>query len=541
MNRSRFEQLLNPYADDPRSFRRLTIIVQGIVLIAILGITPLVDHKAVMLTLAALLAVTLFFSYVGTTWPSQILTPLSIIILSTLFMLEGSGAHDIAMMGLAAGIVIASLFLGTRGLITFSIVAIAIYVGVSLAEIFGFYSPPEIVHTLPEEPVIFSLIFIGITLSLTVVINRLRQIATKARENEQAQITVNQELLQLKSTLEDRITERTTHLEQRAVQMEIIASIARSVSGIQDPEQLLPSICQIISEKFGYYHTGIFLIDERSEYAVLMATNSAGGRKMLQRGHRLRVGATGIVGYVAAKGEARIALDVGADFVFFNNPDLPSTRSEIALPLKSGEQTIGVLDVQSEQVGAFGQEDIDTLGILADQVAGAIENARLFSQTKLSLTDSQTVYQQFIKQDWGSFTNTIKNTGYSYDGIRTLPMEGSSPSTQPNAMNISIKIRGLTVGNITLQSSNPLRTWSQSEIQLTQAAAERAGLAIENYRLLSDAQRRAAKERAIGEITARIGSSVNINSILQTAVEELGRTLTGSDVTLQFRSEDSGN
>jgi GAF domain-containing protein len=350
-----------------------------------------------------------------------------------------------------------------------------------------------------------------------------------------------QEIQEIKSDLEKRVTERTNELEQRAIQMEIIASIARSLTGIQDPEQLLPSICQIVSEKFGYYHTGIFLIDERSEYAVLMASNSIGGRKMLQRGYRLRVGASGIVGYVAAKGEARIALDVGADSVFSSNPDLPSTCSEIALPLKSGEQTIGVLDVQSEKVGAFGQVDIATLGILADQAAGAIENARLFSQTKLSLTDSQTVYQQFIKQDWGSFTNTIKNTGYSYDGIRTLPMEGSSPSTQANAMNIPIKIRGLTVGNITLQSSNPLRTWSQSEIQLTQAAAERAGLAIENYRLLSDAQRRAAKERAIGEITARIGSSVNINSILQTAVEELGRTLSGSDVTLQFRSEDSGN
>jgi GAF domain-containing protein len=537
MNRSRLEQFLNPYADDPKSFRRLTITVQAIVLIVILGITPFVDHKSVMLTLAALLAVTLYFSYVGITWLSQILTPLSIVILSTLFMLEGSGAHDIAMIGLAAGIVIASLFLGTRGLIAFAIVAIAIYVGISLAEIFGFYTPPEIVHTLPEEPVIFSLIFIGITLSLNVVINRLRQIATRARENEQAQISTNQELLQLKSSLENRITERTTELEHRAIQMEIIASIAHSVTGVQDPDQLLPSICRIVSEKFGYYHTGIFLIDERSEYAVLMATNSAGGRKMIQRGQRLRVGATGIVGYVAAQGEARIASDVGEDAVFFNNPDLPSTRSEIALPLKTGEQTIGVLDVQSGDVGAFHREDISTLGILADQIAVAIENARLFSQTRQSLVDSQGFYQQFIKQDWGSFTHTMKNTGYTYDGIKTMPIEGTSPSPRLNAMNVPIRIRGLPVGNITLQSSNPLRTWSAGEIQLAEAAAERAGLAIENYRLLSDAQRRAAKERTIGEITSRIGSSRNINSILQTAVEELGRTLSDSKVVLQFRNE----
>jgi GAF domain-containing protein len=268
-----------------------------------------------------------------------------------------------------------------------------------------------------------------------------------------------------------------------------------------------------------------------------MASNSEGGQKMLRRGHRLRVGAAGIVGYVAAQGDARIALDVGADAVFFNNPDLPATRSELALPLKTGEQTIGVLDVQSEDVGVFSQDDIATLGILADQVAVAIENARLFRQTNLSLIDSQTVYQQFIKQNWGSFTNTVKKSGYSYDGIRTIPVEGTPSSTRPNAMKISIRIRGLPVGTITLQSSNPMRTWSPGEIQLAEAAAERAGLAIENYRLLSDAQRRASKERTIGEINAHISSSVNINSILQTAVEELGRTLTGSDVVLQFTKE----
>ena len=349
------------------------------------------------------------------------------------------------------------------------------------------------------------------------------------------------EIQEIGSSLEKRVTERTAELEQRAVQMEIIASIAHSVTEVQDLEQLLPSICQIVSEKFDYYHIGIFLIDERSEYAVLMATNSAGGRRMIGRGHRLRVGETGIVGYVAAQGEARIALDVGADAIFFNNPDLPSTRSEIALPLKTGEQTIGILDVQSENVGAFGQEDVVTLGILADQVAVAIENARLFSQTTQSLTDSQVVYRQFIKQDWGSFARTMKNSGYTYDGIRTIPIETASPPTRPNAMNIPIRIRGLAVGNITLQSSNPLRAWSQGEVQMAQAAAERAGLAIENYRLLSDAQRRAAKERTIGEITARIGTSVNINSILQTTVEELGRTLSGSEVIVQFRNDDPEN
>lgn len=359
------------------------------------------------------------------------------------------------------------------------------------------------------------------------------------REHLAAVRAVNLELESNQKNLELRVVERTTALEHRAAQMETVSSVARSISAVQDLDQLLPSICQTVSERFGVYHTGIFLLDERGEYAILQAANSEGGQAMLKRGHRLRVGATGIVGSVAGQGKARIALDVGADAAYFNNPDLPGTRSEIALPLTVGSQTVGVLDVQSAELDAFKEEDIAVLAILANQVSIAIENARSFSQTKQSLADSQALYQQFIKQDWARFSRAIKNSGYTYNGIKAVPVEKNAPpSTQINDINVPIKIRGLTIGNITIQSSNPLRAWTQGEINLAETAAERAGLAIENFRLLTEAQRRAAKERAVGEITARIGASVNVREIMQTAVEELGRTLPGAEIVLQFQKND---
>jgi GAF domain-containing protein len=539
MNRI-FGRYFNPYNEEPKTVRRQTITLQLIVLGGALSLVFFTTGPTTMLILAASILVTLLLSLAGLLWIGQLGAPLAVIAASTVFMLDGSGAFDAGVYGLIGGAVVAGLLIGINGLIGFGVLGIGIYLVIGISQLTGQFIPPIPPVLTTRELLLFPLIFATIIIGLRTQIAALERVAIRARANEQIQLSTNQELLQLKSSLETRIAERTSELEQRAAQLETIASIARSVTGVQDLEQLLPSICQIVSDKFAYYHIGIFLIDARSEYAVLMATNSPGGRKMLQRGHRLRVGTTGIVGYVAAHGEARIALDVGEDTVFFNNPDLPTTRSEIALPLKTGEQTIGVLDVQSEQLGMFKQEDIATLGILADQVAVAIENSRLFSQTKQSLTDSQSVYQQFIKQDWSTFATTVKNTGYSYDGLRTLPFQGAPPTSRPNSMDIPIKIRGLTIGNITLRSSNPMRAWSPGEIQLAQAAAERAGLAIENYRLLSDAQRRAVKERTIGEITSRIGSSVDINSILQTAVEELGKTLSGSEVVLQFTPETEG-
>jgi hypothetical protein len=101
-------------------------------------------------------------------------------------------------------------------------------------------------------------------------------------------------------------------------------------------------------------------------------------------------------------------------------------------------------------------------------------------------------------------------------------------------------LRGTKIGSIKLNSIDPLRVWTEDEIAVLQAAAERTTLAIENARLLQDAQKRAAKERTIGEISSKISGLVNIENILETAIKELGTTLTDTDISIQFNQEDSG-
>ena len=165
---------------------------------------------------------------------------------------------------------------------------------------------------------------------------------------------------------------------RRATQLAVASEVARDAAAILDVEQLLDETVRLISERFGFYHAGVFLLDDKREYAVLHAASSDGGRRMLERRHKLKVGEVGIVGFVIGTGEPRIALDVGKDAVHFANPDLPDTRSEIALPLAVRGQVIGVLDVQSTEVGAFTEGDVATLQTMADQLAVAIESARLY-------------------------------------------------------------------------------------------------------------------------------------------------------------------
>jgi GAF domain-containing protein/HAMP domain-containing protein len=350
--------------------------------------------------------------------------------------------------------------------------------------------------------------------------------------------TMTQKLKTVINTLETQVVDRTEKLEKRASQLQTVASVARQIATVQDLDTLLPGITKLVSEQFGFYHAGIFLVDERGEYAVLRAANSEGGQRMLNRNHQLKLNSNSIVGYVTSRGESRIALDVGTDAVFFNNPDLPETRSEMALPLLAGKRVIGALDVQSTQPHAFTPEDISILTTLADQIAIAIENARLFSETRQALSNSESTFALYVKQEWARFTNQVRNSAYTFDGKRTLPLKGTEKREKSSAeITVPIKFRGQILGTLDVTSQTGKRQWTRDDITLLEAAADRVALALENARLLENAQRRASREHVIGEISSKIGAATDMESILQTAVEELGRRIGGAaEVTLELAS-----
>lgn len=467
------------------------------------------------------------------------MAPASLFVGITFIIAFGSGLHDIAMSAYCGVLIVASLTLGRRGMYIFTALIVLVFFGFWWVESTGLLTTDASSLTTPDDPFLVSIIILATALIMSVLQNRHTASLRLARESEQAQIKANSELTQLKKSLEERVETRTGELARRAAQLDAIARISRAISSVQELEVLLPSITRVISEQFGFYHTGIFLLDERSEYAALVAANSEGGQRMLQRGHRLQVGATSLVGHATAYGESRIALDVGADAVYFNNPDLPGTRSEIALPLMIGADVIGALDVQSTETNAFQTEDISVLSTLANQVAIAINNSRLFSQTRKALAESREVYDQYIKSEWSRFHRSSGALGFTYDGIRTY---AAPPAAEKGAggERIPIKIRGAVIGEVSIRANDPLRRWTPDELGMAQAAAERAGLAIENARLLTEAQRRAAKERAIGDISSRLSASIDMNDIMRAAVEELGRSLSGAEVVLQLRPGEDG-
>ncbi len=358
----------------------------------------------------------------------------------------------------------------------------------------------------------------------------------------------NRELEEIKTNLEQRIGVRTLELEQanqqvqeRATRFQIISEISQEISSNVDqhPKELLNRIAQSISEKLGFYHVGIFLLDENSEYAVLRAANSQGGQHMLERRHQLKVGGTGIVGYVSQGGRPRIALDTGSDAVFFNNPDLPQTRSEMALPLKYGAKVIGVLDVQSTLSSAFKDEDANLLSTLANQIAIVIKNVLTNERSQFPFPSQNT------NKPGEQLSRKQKQDGYSYhpDGTISTAIPTNSPSldqaiasgetvilAQPSKGNpptlaVPVKFREQVIGIIHIEAVEANRKWTEDEIVMVQAISDRAAFALENARLFEETARRAEQEETIAKVTTQIGASSDFNRILQTTIQELGQAL----------------
>ena len=374
----------------------------------------------------------------------------------------------------------------------------------------------------------------------------------------------NHELEHLTSNLEQRVNERTIEIEEvnrqtgrRAAQLQAVTELSEAIAALHDLNEILPATTTLISERFGFYHVGIFLIDREREYAMLQAANSGGGKRMLERSHRLQLG-TGVVGFCAQTGQPRIALDVGADSVFFNNPDLPNTRSEVALPMRWHGETIGVLDVQSTEAGAFSNDDLLVLSALANQVSIALENARLLTESRAALMQVQEVYNEFTRAEWGRTITQAEQRGFRFQTGRIEMLENalqspevtsavesgevmanpSNGSRSRSAVAVPVKLRGEVIGVLHVEANDPLRQWQGDEITLVQAVAERAAFAMENARLFQDARRRASKERLISEASARISGALNIENILQTTAEELERVLGGSEILIQFQSKE---
>jgi len=347
--------------------------------------------------------------------------------------------------------------------------------------------------------------------------------------------------------LEERVEQRTRELERRSSFLEASAEVASAVSSVLDRDRLIRQVVDLIRERFDLYYVGLFLVDEEGEWAWLRAGTGEAGQAMLARGHKIRVG-TGMVGWAIANAQARIALDVGEDAVRLATAELPKTRSEAALPLRSRGRVIGALTVQSDRPAAFDQATIVVLQAMADQVAVALDNARLFAEAEEALEAMRRAYGEMGRRAWRQTLRAYGGIGYhiSQEGLTRLE-EGDTSAWRPETrralesgrpvqsedstpegsrfLSLPVRVRGEIVAVLDLARPAEEGPWTTDEVAHLETLADQLGVAMENARLLEETRRRARRDRIIADITARVRASQDLETILRTAVRELGTAL----------------
>lgn len=359
------------------------------------------------------------------------------------------------------------------------------------------------------------------------------------------------QLDELTANLDMQVAERTSDLETRTRRIQTAAEIASQIAAPHHLSDLLNTAVGLIRERFDYYHVGIFLVDDQKEFAVLKAANGETGNLLVQSGHKLGIGKSGIVGMVTAKGEPRIAADVTQDPAHYRNPILPYTRAEMALPLKAGGEIIGAIDVQSMEAGSFTQEDVSMLQTVADQLAVAVENTRLVEKLEASIQEANLLNKRQVENTWQHFTAQTQITGYQYDRLLVLPTVTILPEEVQRQLNsgqvvirnsevqtdaagmrqhkstlyVPLILHEQLIGVIGIEHDQPEHKWTENDLAIAQAAANQVSLTLENARLLEETHQRAERERIAGQITARMRVSNDPQQILQTAVSELKQAL----------------
>ncbi len=328
--------------------------------------------------------------------------------------------------------------------------------------------------------------------------------------------------------LEQRVADRTRIL--RATN-----EVSRASTSILDPEVLMRQVVELIREHFDLYYVGLFLLDEVEEFAVLRAGTGEAGEQMLAARHRLRVGGDSMIGQCVATGEARIALYAGEETVRYVNPLLPDTQSELALPMRSRGRVIGAITVQSTDPAAFSEADIEVMQTMADQVAVAIDNARLFARTQEALAELEALQQRYQAEAWERFLRYRGLFGFERTGAGFVPLDGEWAPEAAEVVNreslvvkegeaessvmVPIVLRGQTIGVMGVRKS--VEKWNQNSLAFLEAVAQQFAQAADNLRLLDETSRRAARERLIAHISSRIRATLDVDTVLKTALREM--------------------
>jgi GAF domain-containing protein len=504
--------------------------------------------------------VTLLWHGLGYRVRTLILLVVTYVLSATLFLQNGLAGSWGAWMLLPTAM--AFVLLGARPGIWAGTASALLYICAAFAISQGWITPrvaPDLTALRPLVGEGVSFMFVAVVLTLLWWSFSQGWLGTLLGAN-----AANQQLQAQAHDLEE-INEQ---LNRQTSQLQATAEIAKVGSSILDPDALLIEVVNRVEEGFkplGVYYVGLFLLDETQRFAELKAATGEAGRLALEMGYRVELDETSAVGWCVIQRRAHVVLSSGENTVRFGTVPMPETRSEIALPLRSRGRILGALSVHSTRRTAFEEEDVAVLQTMADQVAVAIDNAQLFSQTETMLAEVQTVQRHYLAQAWQDFLalSSVNQVDYTQPGVevgderilrearhkamregRTVSVDSagdpatvSSANPGQAAMVVPLKLREQVIGTMALLETRHQRLWTAEEVAMMETVAEQVALTVENLRLMDETQRRAVRERLVSEISDRMQRATDMTNLMRITAEGLNEALNGSRTLVQMGIE----
>jgi len=474
-----------------------------------------------------------------------------VLVVSFYLVITGSlvaylGIRDLGSAGYFVVVALAALLLGRRGSLWAGLVSALTAIAIYLAEISGLM----VVTMQPVAPfsqliallVMLALVSLLLHTAISQGIESLEQAtrtsAALGRAYEEA------------TASRDELQARTEELQKHAAYVEASYEVGQAAVSMLDVDLLMERVVQLIRQRFGLYYVGLFLLDESQEVAELRAGTGEAGRAMLARRHSIPVG-EGMVGWCIAHHQARVASHALQDAVRLATPELPETRAEAALPLRSRGQIIGALTVQHTQEGFFDAGTVTVLQTMVDQVGVALDNARLFAESQAALEAERRAYGEISREAWADLVRGRGDMGYvSRPGgpVRPLSRDGrrearaAAPAGADGAtLVVPIRIRGHEIGTVALRKRDRAGGWTAEERALMESLTAQLEVALDSARLYQDTQHRAFRDRLMAEVVGRIRESLELETVLQTAAQEIRQALDLPEVVVRLQSQAGPN
>ncbi len=362
------------------------------------------------------------------------------------------------------------------------------------------------------------------------------------------------------------ITERLkvqAAITKLASDLQIVAEVSRIATTILDTEQLLQQVVDLTKERFGLYHVHIYLMGEDKQRLNLAAGAGELGQMMVADGYQIPlIEKESLVARAARTRQGVIVNDVREEAGFLSNPLLPGTRSELAAPLIVGDEVLGVLDVQSDEVDYFSETDINIQTTLALQIAAALQNAAQYQKAQEALAELTKLQQIMVHEGWESYLQEDHLSGYVYDLHQLQPLEPENDTVDPvaglnlndTAVRSPLTVRGATIGTLGIYdpSGQPV---SPEKRYLLESISQQVAEALERARLfeetemartqveqaLAETQRRTEELAIINEIVTKLGSSLDMQTSMQSVADGLAEALGVEQVRVTLVDESKKN